>query len=108
MTTTTAGPGAAMTEIEQALTRLIRRGVVFSLGIDLEPGWRAEVHATGTLLMTRMGRRLRRESLRRTILSARQRARLPLEAGVIERFSGAIRRHGDRDDAGGRQGHRRT
>jgi 5-oxoprolinase (ATP-hydrolysing) len=31
----------------------------------VEPGWRAEVHPTGTLLMTRMSRRVRRESLRR-------------------------------------------
>ncbi len=31
----------------------------------VEPGWRAEIHASGTLLMTRMGRRVRRESLRR-------------------------------------------
>ncbi len=31
----------------------------------VEPGWRAEVHASGTLLLTRMGRRVRRESLRR-------------------------------------------
>ncbi len=31
----------------------------------VEPGWRAEVHATGTLLLTRMGRRVRREALGR-------------------------------------------
>ncbi|HEY3515580.1 MAG TPA: hydantoinase B/oxoprolinase family protein, partial [Gammaproteobacteria bacterium] len=31
----------------------------------VEPGWRAEVHASGTLLMTRIGRRPRREQLRR-------------------------------------------
>ncbi len=31
----------------------------------VEPGWRAEVHATGTLLLTRIGRRPRREALRR-------------------------------------------
>jgi len=31
----------------------------------VEPGWRAEVHASGTLLMTRIGRRARREQLRR-------------------------------------------
>jgi len=31
----------------------------------VEPGWRAEVHASGTLLLTRIGRRARREQLRR-------------------------------------------
>ena len=31
----------------------------------VEPGWRAEVHATGTLLLTRIGRRVRREALGR-------------------------------------------
>jgi 5-oxoprolinase (ATP-hydrolysing) len=31
----------------------------------VEPGWRAEVHASGTLLLTRIGRRVRRESLGR-------------------------------------------
>jgi 5-oxoprolinase (ATP-hydrolysing) len=31
----------------------------------VEPGWRAAVHSTGTLLLTRMGRRVRRESLGR-------------------------------------------
>ena len=31
----------------------------------VEPGWRAAVHETGTLLLTRMGRRVRRESLGR-------------------------------------------
>jgi 5-oxoprolinase (ATP-hydrolysing) len=31
----------------------------------VEPGWRAQVHASGTLLLTRLGRRTRRESLRR-------------------------------------------
>ncbi|HWN37872.1 MAG TPA: hydantoinase/oxoprolinase family protein, partial [Gammaproteobacteria bacterium] len=31
----------------------------------VEPGWRAEVHATGTLVLTRIGRRTRREQLRR-------------------------------------------
>jgi 5-oxoprolinase (ATP-hydrolysing) len=31
----------------------------------VEPGWRAEVHATGTLLLTRLGRRMRREALGR-------------------------------------------
>jgi 5-oxoprolinase (ATP-hydrolysing) len=31
----------------------------------VEPGWRAAIHANGTLIMTRMGRRTRRESLRR-------------------------------------------
>jgi len=31
----------------------------------VEPGWRAEMHASGTLVMTRMGRRVRRESLQR-------------------------------------------
>ena len=31
----------------------------------VEPGWRAEVHVTGTLLLTRMGRRTRRESVGR-------------------------------------------
>ncbi len=31
----------------------------------VEPGWRAEVHATGTLLLARMGRRTRRESVGR-------------------------------------------
>ena len=31
----------------------------------VEPGWRAEVHATGTLLLTRTGRRVRREALGR-------------------------------------------
>ena len=31
----------------------------------VEPGWRAEVHATGTLVLTRMGRRTRRESVGR-------------------------------------------
>jgi len=31
----------------------------------VEPGWRAEVHASGTLLLTRIGRRARRESFGR-------------------------------------------
>ena len=31
----------------------------------VEPGWRVEVHSSGTLLMTRIGRRARREQLRR-------------------------------------------
>jgi 5-oxoprolinase (ATP-hydrolysing) len=31
----------------------------------VEPGWRAAIHASGTLLMARMGLRVRRESLRR-------------------------------------------
>jgi 5-oxoprolinase (ATP-hydrolysing) len=31
----------------------------------VEPGWRAAVHETGTLLLTRLGRRVRRESLGR-------------------------------------------
>jgi 5-oxoprolinase (ATP-hydrolysing) len=31
----------------------------------VEPGWQAEVHSSGTLLLTRVGRRARREQLRR-------------------------------------------
>jgi 5-oxoprolinase (ATP-hydrolysing) len=31
----------------------------------VEPGWRVEMHATGTLVLTRMATRVRRESLRR-------------------------------------------
>ncbi len=31
----------------------------------VEPGWRAEVHSTGTLLLTRTGKRVRRETLGR-------------------------------------------